>query len=192
MWVLLTLAAVTAAWLAARSFYTGDRELFYQAIIERSTDLVFQVLTRDTARVEYINGPTVEILGRQKHEIILKPWGNFIYPEDHELIRAVFAQAEGEPERAFHVPEIRMQKPNGDLSYCEGTVVFLPEWDSFVANWRNVTDRVLTQRQLQAALNAMTEGVKARTEIHRQVLEISAYGGDSGLTKGYRAANGSR
>lgn len=169
------------------------KEAFFEAILQNSTDLVFQVLSRDCSTVKYVNGPVKEIMGRSKDEILKKPWQTFVLRSDHAKVLSVLAQAETKPGKTFSIDQVRLTRPDASISYCEGRVIFSPQLNSYITNWRLITDRVLAEQdllkaknELQCALQLVKEGVVSQTKIKERGL---AQRRNHGATAGYSRAS---
>jgi PAS domain S-box-containing protein len=165
-----------------------QKEVFFRAIIEHSTDFVFQVIKDHN--VIYVNGPTEEILGVAKSTLLKKPWYSFIEKSDQIVFEKYLSEAEAQPDKTIHIDRIRLKNSDSSTAYCEGRILYSTDLHSFIVNWRHITDRVLaeqellrTKRDLQTAIQLVTDGMRTRTEIRNASGVGNGKPGDSRITK---------
>jgi PAS domain S-box-containing protein len=174
-----------------------QKEVFFKAIIEHSTDFVFQVIKDHN--VVYVNGPTEEILGVPKTTLLEKPWYSFIDERDQPVFEKYLSEAEVQPDKTIHIDRIRLKNNDSSTAYCEGRIFYSTDLHSFIVNWRHITDRVLaeqellrTKRDLQTAIRLVTDGMRTRTEIRNASGVGNGKPGDSRTTKGNTSSDRSR
>src|SRR5947209_4717541 len=120
----------------------------YRTLLDYSTDLV--AVLEPGGAVRFVSPSYERVLGYTQEEIIGTSSLQRIHPDDREAARAALALS-GQPNSAQRTMQFRYQHKNGSWRILEVTGTNLlddPAVRGFVINSRDVTERVLAERQI--------------------------------------------
>lgn len=121
----------------------------FQAITENTSDIVF--LLSQEGVFTYVSPAAARVAGVRKEDLQGRPPGGLTHEEDRALVREGLARAKAEPGTSIHVGAIRVRHADGRWLRVEGVYTCLdhdPDVRGTVLNYRDVTERVQSQRAL--------------------------------------------
>lgn len=127
------------------------REMFYKALIERSTDM--KVLATADGFLKFGSSSVTKFLGYTPDELIGRRVIEFVPSEDIPHLTILIEEVMREQGISVLIQQ-RLRHKNGEWRYCEGTVTNLlndPNVGNLVANFRDVTDKRLASELLSTS-----------------------------------------
>jgi len=147
-----------------------ESEALFRAITENSGDLT--IIVDRAGHIKYLSPAITRITGQRPEELLGKPPRRFMHPDDVATVDEAieFArtqQRRGQPQSI----QGRMRHCDGHWVWLEATVTSMldvPGVDGIVANVRDITERIQTQRELQSYAAAMRESNESLARLNRQ------------------------
>ena len=118
----IVLFILVAAVVSALTLRFQESEVKYRGVIERSSDII--LLTDTNGKATYISPSVVRVLGIEAAEVVGKGPGDFVHPDDMELVRQKLeGLGNGAPFMEFTV---RIRKKDGEYIFINfhGTQFF--------------------------------------------------------------------
>jgi PAS domain S-box-containing protein len=139
-----------------------DSERRFRSLIERSLDLI--TILQPDGRVVYESPALETLLGYRPEEMVGRNAFDIVHPDDGPVVAAAMDELRGDTGTAGVL--LRCRHKNGTWRYIEGSIANMlddPAVRGIVANGRDVTERVETQSQLRAALQAAREATDLKS-----------------------------
>jgi two-component system, cell cycle sensor histidine kinase and response regulator CckA len=135
--------------LTGRKVSTALRESEekYLQVVENSAEAILVV---QDGVIKFLNHNTVELMGYSKEELMLRPFVDFIHPEDREMVLERHLRRIRE-EAIPRVYSFRVVDKDGDTKWVEINVALI-SWESKLATLNfltNITDRKQAETSLQ-------------------------------------------
>ena len=145
---------------------TGEK---FRALLENSSDAI--IVANEKGHILYASPATKRVIGYTSKEFkTINTWDK-TYPDEREMLEKEYLlllQSPGKPKTIMH----RYLHKNGSWAWIESTVTNLLEVsgiNGMVCNFRNVTDKVLLERQKDDFVGVATH------ELKTPVTSIKAY-----------------
>jgi len=123
----------------------------YRALVEHSSDLT--VVLDATGVFTYVSPSAAQILGFAPPELLGKPAGGFVHPDDSALFADAFADASSQP-GVSRSNAMRVRTKDGSWVLLEGRAnlqLSNPDVEGMVLNLRDVTERVRLERSMESS-----------------------------------------
>jgi PAS domain S-box-containing protein len=134
-------------------------EVYYKTLIQNSTDLVSII---DKEGVVTYDSPSISVLlGYDENELTGKSLFDFVHPEDHQQVQAMFTMPPADPKGFVPSIDFRFKHKNGEWRFFESqssNLLHDPNISGIVINSRDITDRKLIENALsrsEASLKAI-------------------------------------
>ena len=127
---------------------SGARERRFQALIEKSTDVV--VLLDANGTLLYRSSSAERIFGYTDAQALGRNFAEFVHPDDLPQVGAFFAELRRTPGKSYEVT-FRYRHSNGSWRHAEATATNWladPDVGVIVGNVRDVTERKRAEQQL--------------------------------------------
>jgi two-component system, cell cycle sensor histidine kinase and response regulator CckA len=124
-----------------------ESEEKYLQVVESAAEAILVV---QDGMIRFLNHNTVELMGYSKKELMLRPFEEFIHPEDREMVLERHLRRIRE-EAIPRVYSFRVVDKDGDTKWVEINVALI-SWESKPATLNfltNITDRKQAERSLQ-------------------------------------------
>jgi len=133
----------------------------FQAITENTSDIVF-LLSREGV-FTYVSPAAARVAGVREEDLLGRVPGGLTHEEDRALVREGLARAKAEPGTSIHVGAVRVRHADGRWLHVEGVYTCLdhdPDVRGTVMNYRDVTERVQSQRALADSRERLTHLIR--------------------------------
>jgi two-component system cell cycle sensor histidine kinase/response regulator CckA len=145
----------------ARAALSASEELF-RTLIEKSADAI--TLFDASGVIRYANDSTRRILDYEPSSLVGVNGWSLIHPDDHPSMRKVMEQLMAGPGTSVQATRYRLRHRDGSWRWVETVATNLfdvPRIQAVMANYRDVTDRVLLEEQVQHAQKMEAVGLLA-------------------------------
>ncbi len=119
---------------------------FFSAIVENSTELI--TIINEKGVLKYISPSVEKILGYSPSELRNTPILNFIHPDDAKIAQKAFSYVN--KHKKVKLPLIRYKDKIGNYRWIDcitSNMVSNPVIKGFITNSRDVTDRILAEKE---------------------------------------------
>ena len=120
----------------------------FRSLVQNGSDLI--AILDVEANYQYVSPTSTSILGIPPEEFVGKNAFDYMHPDDKESVRAYFSRLE--QEKQVSIPHFRFKQKDGSWRWIETLVTNLiddPAIRGVVANSRDITDRIHTQKKLK-------------------------------------------
>src|SRR5690606_34305504 len=127
-----------------------ENEKRFRALIEKSIDAI--TLIQPNGQISYATPGVTKVLGYSVSEYVGRSGGDFIHPDDRERAERQIADLLQKPGESVTILSRQLHR-EGSWRHVEGSVTNLlnePSVKALVANFHDVTERVLAEEALQA------------------------------------------
>lgn len=156
--------------ISFRTARTGDvdREVLFRLIVQNASDIV-SIYDFPDARLRYISPAVERVLGYTPEEAVARGGiggaPEVVHPEDVPKMMAGFAEVLTNPGVGPPV-RLRVRHKDGSWRHIEGfcnNLLHEPEVGGVVAVWRDITERVEAEEEVQRLNAELEERVRRRT-----------------------------
>ena len=143
-----------------------ESEERFRMLIEKSADGIMLLDKRGT--IVFVSSSATSIIGYRPEELLQTSIFEILHPSESKKYTFKFGRLSMESERSEYLLG-RFRHKNGEWVHIEGMVTNLihhPSVNAFVANFRNVTERILSEDRLKRSLQEKEILLK---EVHHRV-----------------------
>ncbi|MBU0743588.1 PAS domain S-box protein [bacterium] len=129
----------------------------FKAITENTSDIVF--ILGGSGVFTYVSPAAARVAGVREDELLGHQPGGYTHPEDLPKIFNGIKRATSRPGESIRIGTIRVQHSDGHWLHLEGlyTAMYdVPGVEGVVLNYRNITDRILSERALRKSRRQLT------------------------------------
>lgn len=149
---------------ASRAATPAVSEARFRSLVEHSSDVI--VLLGVDGTVLYRSGSATPVLGYGPTEYVGRTGFDLVHPDDRGKALELFAELTQEPGRVVHA-ELRAQHKDGSWRVLEATGVNRlndPDVGAIVVNYRDITERERTERDLRETLSLLSATFEATAD----------------------------
>jgi len=158
----LSIYAASRASGEIRRLNTASRELSrsatrFRAITENTSDIVF--ILGASGVFTYVSPAAARIAGVREEDLLGHKPGGFTHPEDQGKVTSGIKRATSRSGESVRIGSIRVLHNDGHWLHLEGlyTAMYdVPGVEGVVLNYRDITDRILSDRALRQSRRQMT------------------------------------
>ncbi len=137
----------------------------FKALVQDGSDMI--AILDEEANYKYVSPSSKTVLGIPAEDFIGKNAFDFIHGDDKSRIQRVLAELNINDR--IEIEPFRFRDPEGNWRWIETTITNMkadPAVGGLVANSRDITDKMLQQKQI---LNSLKEKETLLTEVHHRV-----------------------